>query len=60
MAKLKSATVSQIGGLAMWTFTAYDLFNITLRPGLIMPQTSDDWLLAYIDAHSGLAGLPAP
>jgi len=29
-----------------WTLTACDIFNLTFRPGLIMPQTSDDWILA--------------
>jgi len=31
---------------SLWTFTACDIFNLTLRPGLIMPQTSDDSLFA--------------
>jgi len=30
-------------------FTACDLFNLSLRPGLIMPQTSDDSLFASSD-----------
>jgi len=31
---------------SLWTLTACDLFNLTLWPGLIMPQISDDSLLA--------------
>jgi len=31
----------------LWTFTAFDLFNLTLWPVLIMLQTFDDSLFAY-------------
>jgi len=30
----------------LWIITACDLFNLTLRPGLIIAQTSDDSLFA--------------
>jgi len=35
----------------LWTFTACDLFNLTLRPGLLIPKTSDDWLFAAWSAN---------
>jgi len=34
------------------TFTVCDLFNLTLRPGLIMPQTFDDSL--FVDGDGSL------
>jgi len=30
----------------VWTFTACDLFNLTLGQGLILPQASDESLFA--------------